>query len=82
MELSPMSTTWDFLGTVSVAANHGTDPTNEKYRALIRPKACELGGTAVALMLNNSTETSVGDGGAIIFGVLRPKSVPAGPTKF
>jgi hypothetical protein len=82
MDLSPLSTKWDFLGTVSVAANHGLNPADEEYRALIRPKACELGGTSVALTLSNSTAAPLGEGGALVYAVLRPNSAPAGPTKF
>lgn len=82
MELSPMSTKWDYLGTVSVGANHGLDPSNEEYRALIRPKACELGGTAVALMQSGNSSAMGTTSGSLIYAVLRPKSAPAAPAKF
>lgn len=82
MELSPMSTKWDYLGTVSIGANHGLDPMSEQARTVIRPKACELGGTAVALMQSSNSEAMMGTSGAIIYAVLRPKQAPAAPTKF
>ena len=82
MELSPMGTTWDYLGTVSIGANHHLDPMSEEARAVIRPKACELGGTAVALMQGSNSASTMGGGGAVTYAVLRPKQAPAAPTKF
>jgi hypothetical protein len=82
MELSPMSTKWDYLGTVSIGANHDLDPSSEKARAMIRPKACELGGTSVALMQSSNATMGMGTSGSIIFAVLRPKQAAPAPTKF
>jgi len=84
MELSPMGTKWDYLGTVTIAANQTVDSASEQARALIRPKACELGGTSVALMTSMSNSGGMGfaRGGAVVFAVLRPKTAPAAPTKF
>jgi hypothetical protein len=82
MELSPMGTKWDYLGTVSIGANHGMDPASKEVREMIRPKACELGGTAVALMQANSASMVMGSNSAIIYAVLRPKQAAAGPTAF
>ncbi len=82
MELSPMGTKWDYLGTVSIGANHGLDASSEQARAMIRPKACELGGTAVALMQTSNSATAFGSSGSLMYAVLRPKQAPAAPTKF
>jgi hypothetical protein len=84
MELSPLSTKWDYLGTVAIGKSYsdGLDPASEKVRTIIRPKACELGGTAVALMANSTSSSMMGSGSSIIFAVLRPKQAPAAPTQF
>lgn len=84
MELSPMGTKWDFLGTVVVSKrwSGSLDPSDEGLRALIRPKACQLGGTSVALMQNVSSSSAMGSGAGIVFAVLRPKQAPGAPTKF
>jgi hypothetical protein len=82
MELSPMGTRWDYLGTVSIAGNHDVDPTSEAARAMIRAKACELGGTSVALMVSSNGSAPIGSSAALMYAVLRPKQGPAAPTKF
>jgi len=85
MELSPMGTKWDVLGMVTIAKGNtnGLDPSSEAVRSIIRPKACHLGGTSVALMANTAASGPMGGGGAgITFAVLRPKQAPAGPSQF
>jgi hypothetical protein len=82
MELSPMGTRWDYLGTVSIGANHNLDPTSEAARTMIRAKACELGGTSVALMVSSNGSSPMGSSGALMYAVLRPKQGPTAPTKF
>ena len=84
MELSPMSSKWDFLGIVAVSKSWSgsLDPNDPSLRALIRPKACGLGGTSVALMQNATSNAGMGSSSAIMFAVLRPKQAPAAPTPF
>lgn len=84
MELSPMGTKWDFLGTVSIGANDRVDPMSEATRAMIRPKACKMGGTAVALMQSSAATTNLSPGtsSGVTFAVLRPKQAPDAPTEF
>lgn len=85
MELSPMGTKWDVLGMVTIAQGHasGLDPSSEEVRAIIRAKACHLGGTSVALMSNSSAAGPMGGSAAgITFAVLRPKQAAAAPTQF
>jgi hypothetical protein len=82
MELSPMGTKWDVLGFVSVGANDGLDPTSKEIRTMVRPKACEIGGTAVALMQSMNSTSSMGSSGAIQFAVIRPKSASKAPSRF
>lgn len=82
MELSPMGKTWDYLGTVSIGANHSFDALSDEARAMIRPKACELGGTAVALMQNSNASAGMGTSSSIIYAVLRPKQAPEAPSQF
>jgi hypothetical protein len=82
MELSPLGTKWDYLGTVSVSKVGSIDPTDARIRALIRPKACGLGGTAVALLQSMNAAGMMGSGSGLSFAVLRPKSAPSTSSRF
>lgn len=84
MDLSPLGTKWDVLGMVSIAKANtsGLDPSSEAVRSIIRPKACHLGGTSVALMTSTTSSAPMSSGAGIVFMVLRPKQAPAAPTAF
>lgn len=75
---------WDLLGMVTLTRGNtsGLDPSSEDVRSLIRPKACRLGGTSVALMTNAQAHVRGGAQGIVTFMVLRPKQAPAAPTQF
>jgi hypothetical protein len=75
---------WELLGNV-VLADHGLeDPAAPANLAAIRAMACELGGTAVAVMTSYVHTTSDGDrdGSSIDYLVLRPKPAPRPPIRF
>ncbi len=84
MELSPMGK-YDILGYVNVAQLSVPDPLAEANRAQVRPKACELGGTYIAIMTSatNLNPWGIGKAGATVYAVLRDKSTaPVAPQKF
>ena len=73
MELSPMGR-YDILGYVMVTQLAVPDPYAEENRRLVRPRACELGGDKVALMISSAATTQFGQhSGTTAFAVLRDK---------
>jgi hypothetical protein len=73
MELSPMGK-YDILGYVMLTQLAVADPYAEENRRLVRPRACELGGDKVALMMSSATTTPFGQGSGTVYAVLRDKA--------
>jgi len=75
--------TWDVLGYVTLLDHSIQDPAAEENRALVRPRACAMGGTSIAVALNSANTNQLGQSGSgIVYMVLRPKAAPAAPTAF
>jgi hypothetical protein len=74
--------TWDVLGYVSLVDRGGQDPAAEANRALVRPRACAMGGTSIAVALASTSMTAMGSGSGLVYMVLRPKAPPAAATTF
>jgi hypothetical protein len=76
--------TWEVLGYVTFTDTGTQDPTAEENRKLVRPRACAMGGTSIALGMNSTNTTQLGQqGSGIMYMVLRPKSAtPPPPTAF
>lgn len=75
---------WDLLGHVTLGdTGPRPDPASEENRALVRPRACSMGGTAVAVVASTTNRTPLGkQGNALVYIVLRPKSAASAPSKF
>jgi len=43
---------YEMVGSITVEAPEGTDPTSQEVRDQVRPEACKLGGAVVSLMVN------------------------------
>ena len=83
VELASGGSKWQILGYVQMTKLTGSqDPLSAEVKASVRPKACELGGEAVAL--SSGLNTSAGYGASIVsYAVLRPRPAKeAAPTKF
>jgi hypothetical protein len=82
MDMSPMGGTYEILGHVTVSNFSGTDPMSPENRALIRPRACAMGGEGVTIMLQATNRA----GSTTNFTVVRkrppPGAAPPLPTKF
>lgn len=76
--------TWDLLGYVAFSDSGTQDPMAEENRKLVRPRACKMGGTAIAVSMNATSTGAMGQqGSALLYMVLRPKSRQAAqPTAF
>jgi len=83
MDLSSETGTWQVIGYVALADNGAQDPFSEKNRAIVRPRACQMGGEGVTLMASATNETIVSTGSRITYGVLRHRSsVAEAPKSF
>jgi len=75
--------TWETVGFVSLSDRGAQDPNAEENRSLVRPRACAMGGTSIAVAANSTNTTAFGDGSALIYLILRPKpAAPPAPTAF
>lgn len=71
---------WEVLGYVSFLDRGSQDPYAKENRELLRPRACAMGGTSVAIALNGMGQNSMGQqGSGVAYMVLRPKSWQAAP---
>jgi hypothetical protein len=80
------NSTWDVLGYVTLLDSKAQDPMDAQNRELVRPRACRMGGTVVAVAMNATNQVATGlgprTGSGLTYMVLRPKSAPAAPTAF
>lgn len=72
---------WEVLGYVTFfERGNSQDPYAKENRDLLRPRACAMGGTSVAIALNSTGQNAAGQqGSGISYMVLRPKSLQAAP---
>jgi hypothetical protein len=71
---------WDVLGYVTFLDRGAQDPFAKENRELLRPRACAMGGTSVAIAMNGMGQNAVGQqGSGVAYMVLRPKTWQAGP---
>jgi hypothetical protein len=70
---------WELLGYIEISEKHASDPFAPKYRKIIRPRACSMGGEAVTLVQAASKDSRFGSGTGVTFGVLRRRQAPGGP---
>jgi len=75
--------TWDVLGYVTLHDHEAADPVAEENRKLVRPRACAMGGTSIAIAMATTTTAPNGQqGGGLMYMVLRPKAAVATPSAF
>jgi hypothetical protein len=74
---------WDLLGYVALKNNGLLDPASPESRALVRPRACAMGGMAVAVAMNATAQNVFGARGSVlVYMVLRPKTWAQQPSQF
>jgi hypothetical protein len=74
---------WEVIGQVAIGETGEQDPYDERYKAIVRPRACKMGGEAVAIMLNATNSTALSSGTTISYAVLRKRSAqPQAPQQF
>jgi len=76
---------WELVGHVIIGEAGTGDPFSEKYRNIVRPRACAMGGDAVAILLATKTQVMLARGSSTDYVVLRHPTAagePAPPQKF
>lgn len=74
---------WDVLGYVTMLDKGQQDPFSEENKKLVRPRACAMGGSSVAISINaTNTNQFNQQGSGISYMVLRPKAWAQGPQTF
>src|SRR3954468_2874322 len=66
---------WEVLGYVTLFDTKLQDPAAPENRALVRPRACAMGGRQVAVAMSSANTNRVGQqGSGVVYMVLRPKA--------
>jgi hypothetical protein len=75
---------WEIVGYVTLSETGMADPFAPRYRDLVRPRACAMGGTAVTLFANATNSYAISSGSTTAYAVLteRNAAAPAGPQPF
>lgn len=85
-ELAPMIGTYEHLGSVMLFETGVQDPFQQKYRDIVRPRACAMGGEGVTIMNQATNQGALGmSGSAVNYAVVRKRQAPgaaAPPQKF
>ena len=82
-QLSSGQGPWELIGQVVLQQEGKQEPFDEEYKAIVRPRACGMGGEAVGITMNATAEGAFSSGTSIAYGVLRKRSSQAAtPKKF
>ncbi len=76
---------WEILGHVALGESGEQDPLSPEYREEVRPRACRMGGEAVAILMTATSSGSVlsRGGTSVDYVVVRRRgSAPAAPRRF
>ena len=66
---------WEVIGQLVLEELGSADPLAERYRAIVRPRACAMGGEAVAIFMAGTSET-LGSKSTTSYAVLRHAAQP------
>jgi hypothetical protein len=86
-QISPAAPEYEYevVGHIALGENGVQDPLQEKYRQLVRPRACAMGGEAVAILQQATGSSVLGSGTAVDYAVVRKRPAPGAaspPAKF
>jgi hypothetical protein len=70
---------WEVLGYLEIDEKNPANPFSPKYRKIVRPRACNMGGEAVSLVQAASRDARFGSGADSTWAVLRHRSMPGAP---
>jgi hypothetical protein len=75
-DVSSKDGTWEMIGQIVLQGLGEQDPFAEEARAIVRPRACAMGGDAVGLVLHATNQGALSSGTAISYGVLKKRGGP------
>lgn len=82
-EISSGTGEWEMLGQVVLQEEGVQNPFDERYRAIVRPRACGMGGEAVTILLSATSQGIATSGSATNYGILRKRRAQSNkPTAF
>lgn len=82
-DVSSKDGTWEMIGQIVLQGLGEQDPFAEEARAIVRPRACAMGGDAVGIVLHATSQGVISSGTAINYGVLKKRGgPPPEPQKF
>jgi|SRR5580704_12639281 hypothetical protein len=85
--LMPPPSAYELVGTISLGESGVQNPFEQRYKDLVHPRACNMGGDGVTIMMQSQSSIGMfGAGGtAITYAVVRKRVAPGAappPTKF
>ena len=78
-ELAPGSGSHEVIGHVVLSEPGIQDPFQQKYRDIVRPRACAMGGEGVTILGSTTNNTVMGSGSATDYAVVRKRADPSAP---
>jgi hypothetical protein len=82
-QLSGNTGPWELIGQIVLQEEGTQDPFAERNRAIVRPRACNMGGEAVGVAMSAVSQGAISSGSAISYGVLRKRTSESNaPQKF
>ena len=76
MDLLSQNGAWQLIGNVILGDSGAQDPFSDRNRAIVRPRACNMGGEAVAIIMSATSEGLVNDT-SINYAILKHRSSAA-----
>ncbi len=81
MDLSSQTGVWQLVGNVFIGDAGLLDPFSDENKALVRPRACAMGGEGVTIMASASNERLISSASTVNYGILRHRSSAPEPPK-
>lgn len=70
---------WDVVGWITIDDPEGQYPLSPRYRKIVQPRACRMGGDAVAVIAGGERGTGVLTRAVFRYAILKRKSFGAPP---
>lgn len=76
---------YEIVGMIGLGENGTQDPFSDRYMAIVRPRACKMGGDAISLMASQTSNASITNATGTAYVVLHKrveaaKSPPRAPS--
>jgi hypothetical protein len=68
---------YEIVGMIGLGENGTQDPFSDRYMAIVRPRACKMGGDAISLMASQTTNQYITNATGTAYVVLHKRGEPA-----